>query len=172
MTERAEERCKPFFVAGYLVLRERRKVLLLRRYNTGYEDGNYRLIAGHVEPDETVLDALVREAREEVGIEIDRSDLDFLCVVHRKGRNGRVYLDFFFMCDRWGGQPENREPAKCDELSWTDMDNLPDNVISHVRQAIRGLDGDAALYSEAGWWGKEAQVSDIYVLFVLICPLS
>ena len=56
------------FVAVYLLLLREGHVLLLRRHNTGYEDGNYSVIAGHVDPGERVTQALVREAAEEAGI--------------------------------------------------------------------------------------------------------
>ena len=50
--------------ASYLVLMKDHKVLLLQRANTGYHDGDYSIIAGHVEKDETFTDAVIREARE------------------------------------------------------------------------------------------------------------
>ena len=50
--------------AAYLVIVREGKILLLRRFNTGFEDGNYSMIAGHLEGNETFIQAMVREARE------------------------------------------------------------------------------------------------------------
>ena len=59
-------------VAVHLILIEDGKILLLRRYHTGYEDGNYSVVAGHIDGDESVIKAMQREALEEAGITIDR----------------------------------------------------------------------------------------------------
>jgi len=54
--------------ASYLVLIEDNKILLQRRFNTGYEDGKYSLVAGHVDEGETFTEAIIREVKEEAGI--------------------------------------------------------------------------------------------------------
>ena len=50
-----EEHMERFKVitAVHLILIENNKILLQRRYNTGYEDGNYSVVAGHVEENES-----------------------------------------------------------------------------------------------------------------------
>ena len=72
-------------VAVHLLLVKNDRVLLLRRYNTGYEDGNYSVVAGHIEGGEDLKTAMIREAREEAGIEILRSKLEVVGVIHFKG---------------------------------------------------------------------------------------
>ncbi len=61
--------------AVYLILEKDNKILLLRRYNTGYNDGLYSLPSGHVEDGEFPIDALIREAQEEIGIIIAKEHL-------------------------------------------------------------------------------------------------
>jgi len=41
-------------VAVHLFLLQDNKILLSKRYNTGYEDGNWNVPAGHVEEGESV----------------------------------------------------------------------------------------------------------------------
>jgi 8-oxo-dGTP diphosphatase len=58
------------------------EVLFGQRYNTGYEDGAWHIPSGHLEAGESVLAALVREAREEVGIVIEGHDVEFAHIMH------------------------------------------------------------------------------------------
>lgn len=47
------------------------EILLQRRCNTGYMDGKYdRACSGHLEKDESLSMAIIREAKEEIGIDI------------------------------------------------------------------------------------------------------
>jgi|SRR4051812_8238257 8-oxo-dGTP diphosphatase len=123
-------------------------VLLLRRRNTGYEDGNYSVIAGHIEREETARQGMAREASEEAALIINPQDLVLCHVMHRKAEDERV--SFFFKTERWIGEPRNLEPHKCSDLSWFPVASLPANVIPYIRHAIeQTLRGE--LYSEYGW---------------------
>jgi len=138
--------------AAYLILINDNKILLLRRFNTGYEDGNYSLIAGHVEKGESFSECIVREAKEEAGIIVKHEDLKVVHVMHRNsevvGQNER--LEVFFSTDKWDGDVLNMEPSKCDDLSWFEVDSMPDNVVQYVRHALEGVKVKT-YYSEYGW---------------------
>jgi len=138
--------------ASYLMLCKDNNVLLLRRFNTGYEDGNYSLVAGHVDPGESFTQCIIREAKEEAGIVLDPEDVKVAHIMHRNSgaseNNERV--DVFFVAEKWDGEIINNEPHKCDDLSWFDVDNLPDNVIPYIRQALKKIKQNS-YYSEYGW---------------------
>lgn len=123
-------RLKP---AAYLLLEKDGKILLIRRFNTGYEDGNYTLVSGHVDEGESYADSMIREAKEEAGITIKKEDLEF---VHANHRPEGEYLDIYFRAKKWSGMPTNKEPNKCDDLTWAKWDSLPANLIPHVRQSL------------------------------------
>ena len=133
---------------AHLLLLQNHRILLLRRQNTGYEDGNYSVIAGHIERDETARQGMAREAAEEAGLTIAPQDLVLCHVMHRK--SGAERVSFFFQPRHWTGEPRNIEPHKCSDLSWFPIDSLPANVIPYIRQAIEAtLLGET--YSEYGW---------------------
>ena len=137
-----------FPVTVHLLFFRENQVLLLRRFNTGYADGQYSVPAGHLDGGETVTAAAAREAEEETGLRIRADDIAFSSVVHRRGSDERV--DFFVHVLNWQGEPVNTEPDKCDELRWVNINELPDNVIPYVKQAIQNhLTGIP--FNEFGW---------------------
>ena len=123
-------------VAVHLFLQKENQILLLRRFNTGYEDGNYSVIAGHIDGDEDVCNSMIREAKEEVGIDILPNNLKIVQVMHRKKAN-EERIDYFFICDVWNQDINIMEPDKCDELLWVDINNLPNNTIDYIQEAIK-----------------------------------
>ena len=138
--------------ATYLVLFKDNKTLPLRRFNTGYEDGNYSMVAGHVDPGETFKHCIAREAEEEAGIRVKEEDLDLAHVMHRKSDFSEIEerVDLFFTAKNWEGEITNKEPHKCDDLSWFDLEAIPENTIAHVKKAIEHIKNNV-YYSEHGW---------------------
>ncbi len=123
-----------FKSAVHLFLLRDDHILMLRRYNTGYQDGNYSVVAGHLDGGEQVRAAAAREALEEAGIEIDEADIEVVGVMHRIAEDERI--DWFVAITAWRGQARNMEPQRCDDLSWFSLDQLPENTIPYIRRAL------------------------------------
>ena len=137
-----------FPVTVHLLFFHKNQILLLRRFNTGFEDGNYSVPAGHLDGGETVRMAAQREALEEIGIHIEIEEIDFASVMHRKSDDERI--DFFVHVKKWQGEPFNAEPNKCDELHWYSLDEMPANTILYVKQAILNFK-NGIVFDEFGW---------------------
>ena len=132
----------------YLLLIKDDQILLMRRINTGFEDGNYGLPSGHLENNETLTEGLTREAKEEIGIVIKPEDLQLVEVMHRKHED--IRLDFFFVTKEYSGTPTNCEPEKCDDVSWFPLNKLPNHTIGYIKLAIENYLSNR-MYSEVGW---------------------
>lgn len=139
--------------AVYLILIKDDRVLLLRRFNTGWQDGNYSLVAGHLDGDETVKDTMIRETKEEIGIIIKKEDLKIVHIIHRKTLNDNEYIDFFLTTNKWTAEPKNIESDKCDEIKWLPLKMLPDNLLPHVKQALENYEKNIP-FSEFGFDGE------------------
>ena len=138
--------------AVHLFLVKDQRILLLRRFNTGYEDGNYSVPAGHLDGNERATTAMAREAKEETNLNIKRQHLSLVHIMHRK-KLIEERIDFFFAASRWTGQFKIMELHKCDDLRRFPLKRLPANMVPYVRFGINQyLQGN--LYSEYGWKGE------------------
>jgi len=135
-------------VAVSLLLVKDDKILLSRRHNTGWEDGRYGFIAGHIDGDESLTAALCREAYEEAGITIKPEDAVYVHSTHHK--SNREYMYIFFEVKKWLGEPSIKEPDKCDALEWYPLDALPDNLVFGTKAVLEAYQR-GVMYSEVGW---------------------
>ncbi len=136
--------------ASYLFLYRDGKLLLTKRQNTGYYDGWYVVPSGHVEEGGLPATALSREAKEEVGVTLDPSSIKLVHTMYRTKHDVTGdRADYFFEASILEGEPTNMEPEKCNEVAWFPLDQLPENIMHHVREALN--DARAGIsYSEIG----------------------
>ncbi|MBW5448085.1 NUDIX domain-containing protein [Cohnella sp. CFH 77786] len=138
-----------FYGAVHLLFYRNDQVLLLKRQNTGFEDGKWSVVAGRIDGGEEVKTAAIREAKEEAGIDIAPDDIELVGVFHRKNKDSE-WIDFYLRVHRWTGTIINAEPYKCEELKWFPMHELPDNVISYVRKAVE-KNHNQMWFESVGW---------------------
>ncbi|GIH49329.1 ADP-ribose pyrophosphatase YjhB, NUDIX family [Microbispora rosea] len=114
------------------------KVLLGRRQGTGYADGEWQIMpSGHLEEGESVVDTAVREAREELGIEVDGCEV--VHVMHHRNAGGTARIGMFLVPRSITGIPVNAEPHKCAELAWFPLDRLPERTVPYARAGVEAV---------------------------------
>ena len=113
------------------------QILLHRRQNTGYQDGKWDVAgSGHVDNGETAQAAVIRECKEELGIDVQMKDLVFAHLSHRLSQD-RTYYDIYFAVNDYNGTPTIMESDKCSELQWFPINNLPADIIECRKQGIQ-----------------------------------
>ncbi|WP_342481849.1 NUDIX domain-containing protein [Paenibacillus sp. FSL L8-0340] len=133
----------------HVIMIRNQQLLLLRRFNTGHDDGYYALPAGRLERGEGVMAAAIREVQEECGALIAPGDLEMTGVMHIKTSHDER-VDFFFIAKQWSGEISNAEPHKCDDLRWFPLDRLPANLLPVAGQALDQY-RQGVWFSEHGW---------------------
>ncbi|MFG1824281.1 NUDIX domain-containing protein [Microbispora bryophytorum] len=120
------------------VLTDGGKVLLGRRRGTGYADGEWQIMpSGHLEEGESVVDTAVREAREELGVEVDGCEV--VHVMHHRNAGGTARIGIFLVARSVTGTPVNAEPHKCAELAWFPLDRLPERTVPYARAGVEAV---------------------------------
>ncbi len=126
--------------AVYIIFRDGNKVFLLRRFQTGWRDGEYTFPSGHLDGKESLKQAAVREVQEEVGVSVEPKDLKLVHVTHHIADEGdHERMDFYFEVGSYDGTLKNNEPHKCDDVGWFDLDNLPEKIIPTMRESLPGI---------------------------------
>ncbi|RBQ20720.1 DNA mismatch repair protein MutT [Spongiactinospora rosea] len=125
-------------------------ILLAQRRGTGYADGWWNLPSGHLEEGETIDQAAIREAREEVGIDVRPDDLRFVHVCHYRNPEGEGRVGVFFEAGSWDGEPRNAEPHKCARITWFPADRLPASTFPYTVAGVQAYIKGAS-YAAVGW---------------------
>ncbi|MCI1261848.1 MAG: NUDIX domain-containing protein [Tetrasphaera jenkinsii] len=108
----------PIAIAVAVLVRDGRALLGHRHPNRRWYPDCWDLIGGHVEPGETPEEAVRRECREEIGVEIEEFRPLPMAVSDPN-------LDLSaFLVTQWQGEPTNTAPDEHDDLAWFTADEI------------------------------------------------
>src|SRR5215467_6986831 len=112
---------------GALLISRHRVLFVHRRADRMWYPDVWAIPGGHVELDETASEALARELREELGIEITNpSNLPYRVVADEGFR-----LSVWIVVTGWTGASVNRATNEHDDLRWVALDELEDLSLAH-----------------------------------------
>lgn len=136
-------------LAAFIVVQDGDQILLQRRYNTGFRDGEYEVSTGHVEAGETPQFAASRELQEETNLVVEPEALQLFHVVTNDFETeGKPYTYLFFKvpitaCE---GAFKIMETEKCDDMRMFRTSELPE-LVPHVAIALKSLDAEGVTFS-------------------------
>ena len=137
----------------FLLLTSNDQVLLALRQGTGFADGLWNLPSGKAEPGETAVAAVIREAREEIGIRLAEHEINFAATVHCRNSDTDIRLGLFFqaaMKETPLDVPYNAEPHKCAKIAWYPMTMLPSTTMPYSALGV-SLYQRKACFGTTGW---------------------
>ena len=93
--------------------------------------------SGHIEAGELPVSAAIRETKEEVGLDLNYEDIALAHTMYRTAHDETGdRADYFFIVEKWTGDPKNMEPGKCDDLNWFPINQLPANTMHYMKDVI------------------------------------
>ncbi|HUE54887.1 MAG TPA: NUDIX domain-containing protein [Candidatus Udaeobacter sp.] len=129
-----EPACPPRVGVGVLLVDERGRVLLTLR-KLPPEAGCWSIVGGKLDYLETLEECAVREAREEVGLEVSMEAL--LCVTdHLLPQENQHWVSPAYLGRVLNGEAQNCEPRKTSQVRWFALTDLPANLTMTARNAI------------------------------------
>ena len=126
----------PVKLKARLLLIQKGEILLLKQ--TKPNGGNFTLPGGTIESIEFAKEALIRETREEVGIQLTKEDLELAHVMHKKS-DEKHRIVFYFRANIYSGRPKPREHDKFSRLEWRDLQSLPERLTPTVKTVLKKL---------------------------------
>lgn len=140
----------PMYVG--IILQKNDEFFLIQRRNTDWMSGYWNFPGGLVEKGESLVNAAIREASEEIGVVIKAADFKLVHVIHvrKEEHNTQDIVGVYFLTQHWQGTAINNENDKIIDAQWFDKDNLPKSTTEHAQLALGGLLNNV-FYSESGW---------------------
>ena len=99
----------------------------------------YSIPGGHLEEGESFEECGIREICEETGIIIDPENINVIGITNDLEtfrESGRHYISVILYTESFTGEPELKEPDKCEGWIWADPGNLPQPHFEASRKGI------------------------------------
>ena len=124
---------------GAHIINDKNQILLMKRNkNCRNKAGYWTIPGGRVELFQEVEEALKREIKEELGIDIEIIQL--LSVTNDIIKEEEQHwVSPQFLCKITNGTPANLEPQKCDEIAWFDLDKIPEKITNTTADGLKHL---------------------------------
>ncbi len=122
---------------GALIINDKNETLLIKRNpKSQNEAGFWSKPGGTVEFNENVEDAVKREIKEELGVDIEL--VKFLGFTNHiiKSEN-QHWVAFNYLAKIIKGEPKNLEIEKIEEIKWFNLSNLPLNLTQTTSEPIK-----------------------------------
>ena len=128
---KSEKPDKRLLGAGVVIIKDGK--ILLGYQTRSYEQSCWATPGGKIDPGETIEQAMIRETEEECGLKImELEPITFFEEIS----NGVHIISFVLKANEFSGTPVVKEPSKCKQWQWFDVNHLPDKLTANLRRLI------------------------------------
>lgn len=111
------------------------KILLQNRIKKDWQ--GYTLPGGHIEPGESFVEAVIREMKEETGLDIFHP---LLCGIKQFPIDGGRYLVLLYKTDEFEGELVSSEEGQMEWIARSDLDKV--NTVSDLTELFQVMESD------------------------------
>ena len=131
-----------------LIIKQDDNILLFYRTDGFFKGGWWVLPAGHIEQGETATECAIREAKEELDIDVEQKDVEFAHIVSNVASKTESF-DFFFIIKNYSGKVKNCENQRCAKMKFVSPEELKElkNIVTTTGLALNCINNDVK-YSE------------------------
>ena len=97
----------------------------------------YTLPGGHIEPGESFVDAVIREMKEETGLDISNPQL---CGIKQFPIDGGRYIVLLYKTDEFTGEVISSEEGQMEWICRKDLENV--NTVNDLTELFQVMDSD------------------------------
>jgi 8-oxo-dGTP diphosphatase len=119
-------------VVAAIVVDSQHRILMAQRADWQHQGGKWEFPGGKIESGETHMQALARELKEEVDVQIDQQACELFKAVHHDYSDKQVSLYFYLVKD-FSGTAKGLEGQP---VMWVNAQTLPQMAIPDANQAI------------------------------------
>ena len=130
-----------------LIINDKNQILLGLRAGHRGGAGTWGLIGGKTVVGEPIEVTAQREIFEETGLNVQLEDLHVINLFTTQSTPTAMFYQIGVLVKKYSGSPANKEPNKCDQLKFFDLDKLPTNL-------FLGTKGNIELYLQGKFYDK------------------
>ena len=114
------------YTLGFIFDQAFSRVLLIHKQRPDWQKGRLNGVGGKIEPDEESLFCMVREAREETGLQTAAEEWILVGKIKSDSYTVDVYARIH------SGESSDVSTVTDEEIEWFDVDKLPDTILPNL----------------------------------------
>ncbi|MCI8545696.1 MAG: NUDIX domain-containing protein [Clostridia bacterium] len=123
-------------VAIFIINNEGKILLQKRSENVHYNNNKWGMVANHVGADQTLVDALLQKAKEEIGYNINQNDIRYLTMLKRNEEREQRFTYFYYIKTDIKDKDINLNTYLAIEKKWFDFYDLQELMLMNSDEVV------------------------------------
>ncbi len=123
-------------VAIFIINNEGKILLQKRSENVHYNNNKWGMVANHVGADQTLVDALLQKAKEEIGYNINQNDIRYLTMLKRSEEREQRFTYFYYIKTSIDDEDIKLNTYLATEKKWFDFYDLQELMLMNSDEVV------------------------------------